>query len=347
MVSSHQKWTNKPLKHTMRKIFLYLSLVLGITGLQAQQRPNSSQYTQNLFLINPAVAGWENYVDIHSAYRKQWLGLANAPESYYVSVHGAMNYYAEPSKTLPMLSKHSLNMQRKLELGKSIWYRHGAGITAAVDKTSPLKMNTVQASYALHVQLGKELKGSVGASLGVRQWRLNPSDLNLEDQNDPVFSGEFMSEIIPNINVGLLLYSKKWYLSLSVDQLLKEQIGFGLEGVGVLQWHAYASLGYRWAAGNNWQLTPSILLRYTENASPVIEGNLLFQYREKLWGGVGYRQEGFAMVQAGVFLREWLNLAYTYEAVTGATNAFGGSSHEITLGVRIPVREYGFNRQYF
>lgn len=320
-----------------------------MTGaLYAQQRPLFSQYTQNLFLVNPAVAGWENYVDVHSSYRKQWAGLAEGPESYYVSVQGAMNYYAEPSRTLPMLSKHSMNQQNKLASGDKKWYRHGAGLTAWVDRTNPLKTNTVQASYALHLKLSKKLKASIGASVGVRQWRLNPSDLSLEQANDPIFSNEFMSEIIPNVNIGLLLYSPKFYVSLSAEQLLKEDVGFGLAiGDAVLQQHFYLSTGYRLEAGVNWTVTPSVLVRYTANVAPSLEGNVLFQYRSKLWAGIGFRQQGFFAAQVGIHLREWMNIGYLYEAITGDLSRIGNSSHEITLGFKIPVREYGFEQKYF
>ena len=59
----------------------FLVLVgLGLALMtSAQQRPYYTQYIMNNFMINPAVAGIENYWDVKASHRMQWVGLQDAP----------------------------------------------------------------------------------------------------------------------------------------------------------------------------------------------------------------------------------------------------------------------------
>src|SRR5579872_3103556 len=67
---------------------LLLSVFLSISVLQfaiAQQKPQYTQYVLNNLLINPAVTGIENYIDVKTGYRSQWTGLQGAPVTSYIT----------------------------------------------------------------------------------------------------------------------------------------------------------------------------------------------------------------------------------------------------------------------
>src|SRR5258708_9052684 len=67
---------------------LLLSVFLSITVLQfaiAKQKPQYTQYVFNNLLINPAVTGIENYIDLKAGYRSQWTGLQGAPVTSYLT----------------------------------------------------------------------------------------------------------------------------------------------------------------------------------------------------------------------------------------------------------------------
>jgi hypothetical protein len=65
-------------------------LVGSYLTLCAQQRPYYTQYVLNNYIINPAVAGIENYWDMKVSHRHQWVGLEGAPITTYVTIQGPL-----------------------------------------------------------------------------------------------------------------------------------------------------------------------------------------------------------------------------------------------------------------
>ena len=74
----------------MSKIkFIPLLLILTSGIVKAQQLPIYSQYMLNDFSMNPAIAGTQNYFDIKSDNRFQWIGITDAP-TIAVCVNGCV-----------------------------------------------------------------------------------------------------------------------------------------------------------------------------------------------------------------------------------------------------------------
>src|SRR5210317_2569417 len=72
----------------MRKYGIYMVLVLaglGSLDLAGQQLPMYTQYIQNGFMINPAMAGHDGYTSFNTTARQQWLGFKEAPQTYSAS----------------------------------------------------------------------------------------------------------------------------------------------------------------------------------------------------------------------------------------------------------------------
>jgi type IX secretion system PorP/SprF family membrane protein len=72
-----------------RLLLSILIVLLAFTTIQvnAQQRPQYSQYMINNYLLNPAITGIEDYADIRVSHRRQWVGLDGAPVTSYVTAH--------------------------------------------------------------------------------------------------------------------------------------------------------------------------------------------------------------------------------------------------------------------
>src|ERR1700748_3758896 len=75
----------------MKKIF-YLLIIIGfiVETATAQQKPQYTQYVFNNYLLNPAVAGIENYTDVKAGYRSQWTGLQGAPVTSYLTINAPL-----------------------------------------------------------------------------------------------------------------------------------------------------------------------------------------------------------------------------------------------------------------
>ncbi len=74
-------------------ILLIFTLHFVTCNLQSysQQFPHYTQYYFNNYLINPAVGGSMESVDIKVGYRTQWIGFEASPQTMFVSIHGPIN----------------------------------------------------------------------------------------------------------------------------------------------------------------------------------------------------------------------------------------------------------------
>src|ERR1700760_5159109 len=71
----------------MKKLLLILCVSLLMLQLaEAQQKPQYTQYVFDNMLLNPAVTGIENYIDLKAGYRSQWTGLQGAPVTSYLTL---------------------------------------------------------------------------------------------------------------------------------------------------------------------------------------------------------------------------------------------------------------------
>jgi type IX secretion system PorP/SprF family membrane protein len=136
----------------MKKLLVFAALGLVITA-NAQQRPHYTQYILNNYIINPAVAGIENYTDVKISHRHQWVGLDGAPVTTYITIHGPMTKSSYDRETPTTVLAPGENPR-----GKAYWEdytaavpHHGLGFTMINDRPGPLIWFTFAATYAEYV----------------------------------------------------------------------------------------------------------------------------------------------------------------------------------------------------
>ena len=93
--------------------------VLFANILMAQQRPYYTQYIMNNYLINPAVAGIENYWDMKLSHRIQWVGLQDAPLTTYITLHGPLHKAAYNNETATSFHAYGENPR-----GNNYWNQY-------------------------------------------------------------------------------------------------------------------------------------------------------------------------------------------------------------------------------
>src|SRR5882757_2182802 len=75
----------------MKKLLLTIFIfIMAMQLVRAQQKPQYTQYVLNNLLINPAVTGIENYIDVKTGYRSQWTGLQGAPVTNYITINAPL-----------------------------------------------------------------------------------------------------------------------------------------------------------------------------------------------------------------------------------------------------------------
>ena len=71
-----------------KKFIISCLCFLIVVKACAQQQPYYTQYILNNFILNPALAGIENYWDVKASHRHQWVGLDGAPVTTYITIRG-------------------------------------------------------------------------------------------------------------------------------------------------------------------------------------------------------------------------------------------------------------------
>ena len=178
----------------MRKIYLGLLLTLGLLSeVAAQQDPHYTQYMYNMSVMNPAYAGSKDNLSLGLLHREQWIELEDAPVTSTFFGHSPV--------------------------GKNV----GLGLSFISDKLGPVEENNIYGDFSYTLQLGGEHKLALGLKAGLTLHsvdyltKISPS---LPDPNDGAF-GANTSNSYFNFGTGAFYYTNKYYLGLSVPNMLK------------------------------------------------------------------------------------------------------------------------------
>jgi type IX secretion system PorP/SprF family membrane protein len=323
----------------VKKLMLVLC-VFACGIVTAQQRPYYTQYIMNNYIINPAVAGIENYWDVKASHRMQWVGLQDAPVTTYLTIHGPLskNDYGRETAT----SFHAPGANPR---GEAYWQdyeasepHHGIGFTVLNDKTGPLSRFATYGTYSYHLGISRTTNLALGISAGITSMSLDASKLNVGSTTvDPaVGTSGIINKIKPDISAGVWLYSKDYFFGIAAQQIIPQQIAFSDNTVyvqnGKLLPHIFVSAGYRMQLTDDISFLPSTLLRYISPLPLGFDLNGKFQYQDLLWAGASYRyQDGFAAM-VGVNLNRNINIGYSYDVQTSTLNTVSKGTHEILIG---------------
>ncbi len=320
----------------------------------AQQRPYYTQYVLNNFIINPAIAGIENYWDVKVSHRHQWVGLDGAPVTTYLTIQGPLSKSDYGRETVTSVHAPGENPRGKLFLEnyEATSPHHGVGLTILNDRAGPLNRFAAYATYAYHLPIGPRTSMSAGLSLGMQNMRLDAGALYFGDQYpvDPAVTGSgYLNKIKPDISAGIWVYSARYFIGLAAQQIIPQKIGFNNGKIGGdsiqlidgrLIPHLFFQAGYKFLLSEDISCLPSLTLKYVNPVPLSLNINTKFQYRDLLWVGASYRpKDGFAAM-LGVNISSTINIGYSYDYNTSRLNTVSNGTHEILIGFLIGNR-YG------
>lgn len=309
----------------MKKINLLIILMFACVTAFAQQQAQYSQYMLNYYLINPAVSGTEDFTDIKVGYRNQWAGLAGSPVNYYVSGH------------TPIGKMHSSNS--KLHKGKPKKPHHTLGGLITGQELGAFTHTGFYATYAYHAPISRSFTLSMGIAGGVHNYYLDQSKLDFGDETVDAAVTSSNNATKPDVNAGLWLYSKKVFVGLSSQQLLRNRLDFTPEAVGsdkgALNRHFYLTGGYLFEVTPEVKIIPSVLMKIVVPQSLQLDINTKVRYRDVVWAGLGYRKTDAFVILVGGIIANTLELGYSYDVSTSQLSKVSGGSHELMVGVRL------------
>ncbi|WP_461790599.1 PorP/SprF family type IX secretion system membrane protein [Pedobacter sp.] len=326
----------KYLRHT----YCLLSLIIvGANESNGQQRPQYTQYVFNNYLLNPALSGTENSVDVKLGHRMQWSGLKDAPQTSFVSAHWSLgsDYLWQNPLSLPRESDNPMSKSYMRHYTSSPAH-YGVGVMAVSDRTGPISRIDAGMSYAYHLQLSGTNNLSVGTYIGLSRISLDENALDLETDGDPALSDVLATQFKPDASIGVWLYGARFFAGLSVQQVIPQVLAFTKSSnykQGKTVPHFFATSGYKLFLDEEISLIPSFMLKGVSNLPLSVDLNVKLSYKDQIWIGGSYRKSDSFSGMVGFNLKRFANLTYAYDQTTSTLNRVSNGTHEIVLGIQI------------
>ncbi len=291
--------------------------LLTLISARGQLDPNRAFYRYTMNLVNPAYAGAEGGVEGSAVrpgaelgvnLRSQWANVEGAPESQSV-------LFATP-------------------MGKNV----GLGVSVINDQTFIENSTSINLDVSYKVQLSELTALYFGIKAGMSSYDANLSGLETfgigADPSLRNINGSFK----PNIGSGALLQGGRYFVSLSVPQLLsndrlEQEDGRATYAAG--KPHVYLAGGYDFALSSRVKFKPSTIFRYIATVPLSVDVTAAFSFNDRLELGPSYRfQEGFG----GLFIFNavnWLDIGYAYEAAfNNEISTQSQGTHEVFMRLR-------------
>lgn len=285
---------------SINHFFLFLMLFLGFVGY-SQQDAQYTQYMYNTNNVNPAYAGSREVLSIFGMYRTQWVGLEGAPDTGVFSIHSPVGE------------------------------RTGLGLTIVNDRIGISDETTISADFSYAIPVSENYKLAFGLKATANLLNVDYSKLDWRDPDDPV-NGNIESMFSPNIGAGAYLYSAKFYVGLSVPNILEtEHYNDNIKSTASERLHGYLITGYVFDLSENIKFKPAAMAKVV-SGSPLqmdLSGNFMFSERFVL--GVAWRWSAAVSGLAGFQINDNWFIGYSYDSETTKLANYNSGSHEIFL----------------
>lgn len=291
----------KKVKHILFSCALLFFSAVSV----AQQESIVTMYPDQMNIVNPAFAGVDGTTSLSLGNRKQWIGINNAPET------------------------------QMLVFGTAVGKNLGIGLTVMNDKIFIEKQTNVGIDFSYKIKMAPETDLYLGIKAGAKFHEINTMGLltynSASDAELVPYNG-----IIPNVGVGALLKTEKYYLSVSIPRLLSG-VRARTEGNQIYavieQPNLFISGGYEYDFQNRSEmvLKPSFMMRYV-NGSPVsVDYNLGVGFFDRFEVGVVYRSSQAIGGIVKLDITKSLLFGYAYEVTSRSDIGNAMNTHEFLL----------------
>ena len=290
--------------------YLYIVLIITYASyIHAQQDPNYTQYMYNMNVMNPAYAGSKENMAGSFMYRQQWVGLEGAPKTATFSLHSP--------------------------IGKNV----GLGISAISDKIGPVEENNVYADFSYTLNLGGSNRLALGLKAGATFHKIGLfSDIGngyIQQPGDLAFSENTNSAKL-NIGTGLFYYTEKYYLALSIPNMLNSKHLDVTQNGQLYQFgsdvkHYFITGGYVFNLSDNTKFKPSFMMKSAFNVPMSIDLSSNFLFYNKFEAGASYRLNDSFAAMVNFAISPTIRIGYAYDYIISDLKVTTVASHEIMV----------------
>jgi type IX secretion system PorP/SprF family membrane protein len=293
----------------MKRIYSIAIVALLSLSATAQQDPHYTQYMYNMNIINPAYAGSKENLALGLLYRKQWVDIQGAPETFTFSGH--------------------------TPVGKNV----GIGLSAISDKIGPVNEQNLYADFSYTLNLGGEHKLAFGIKAGATFHKVGLFDQIgngfVPQPNDPAFS-ENVDNVYLNFGSGLFYYTDRYYVAFSVPNMFKakhldiRQNGQEREFGSETQ-HYFLTGGYVFDLSPNVKFKPFAMLKTAFGAPSSVDVSTNFLFNERFEIGATYRLEDSFGAMVNFAITPNIRIGYAYDHIVSDLRVTTPASHEIIM----------------
>lgn len=292
--------------------FLILTLVvlLQVKQASAQQDPMYTQYMDNLQVLNPGYAGSQGIGNILMVARSQWVEFDGAPATRSFTYNTS---YDEQNV--------------------------GVGFSLMSDQIGPLKQTGFYADYSYFLPVSQKFKLGLGLKGGVSFYRANLVALQTVD-SDPVFNHDIYENFLPNVGVGLFLFSETTYFGVSVPKLIDNIIineEVQTDYINKQQRHMYFVAGHRFDISEDFQLKTNGMMRKVKSAPLSVDMTVMGGFRDKFWVGAMYRFGDAYGMLVKFNPSPKMSIGYAYDITISELSAFNSGTHEIMFSYNLDL----------
>jgi type IX secretion system PorP/SprF family membrane protein len=328
----------------MKRVLPVLIMVFaGLTG-RAQQKPQYTQYVLNNLLLNPAVSGIENYIDLKAGYRNQWTGLNGAPVTSTLSVSAPIGsaFVGGDAASMsagtdnPYSPAYAQNYQAAPP-------HHGIGFTLVSDQIGYTKTTNINATYAYHLGLSDNLNLSLGVAAGFNNTSLNTSQILLQEPDDNALKNISNGSWSPDLSLGVWAYSSGYYVGLSALQLLPRHLSLSTTNAvyqqNKLTPNFFVTAGVKFSLSDDVAFVPSAMVKMINPLPASFDLNTKMVFSDRFWVGCSYRYQDAVAGMLGLNINSLLNVSYSYDYGTSPLHSVSTGSHEIVIGLMLNNRD--------
>jgi len=300
---------NTLMKKNYVTIIALLVLVLFSNIATAQQDAQYTQYMYNTLSINPAYAGSRDVFSFLGLYRTQWVGLDGAPKTFTASMH--------------------------TPVGKRV----GLGLNITNDEIFIAKESYIDIDFSYTLDLGEKGRLALGLKAGAHLLDIDSNRLNTGAFNpgDPDAFINIDKRFSPQFGVGLYYHTPKFYLGLSVPNMLETEHfdesnnSNNSSATARERVNYYLMSGYVFNLSSEVKFKPSGLVKLVSGAPLQVDLSANFLIYEKLTLGAAYRWSAALSAMAGFQVSDQFMIGFAYDRETTELQQYNDGSYEIFL----------------
>lgn len=288
----------------MKRLLLYIGLVLVPLISFSQQESYYTLYRFNMNVINPAYAGALGKNVFAFTSRRQWSSMQDAPSTL------AFSYSSERANNV------------------------GLGLSIVSDKVFIEQQTFAYADFSYKLDM-ESTQLYLGLKAGGNFYSADPRVLSTySTSSDP--AQQQLSRFNPNVGAGAYLRGELFWASFSIPRLFNvKRESDNLAVTAKDRVHSYLGGGADFAVGSGLLLKPSVLFRKVKGLPVTTDITTMLSWQNQLDLGVSYRTSSAFALLAVVSLGGF-DIGYAYETPTDSSlSQLNLKTHEIVLRINL------------